>query len=132
MCKLRPGAPQDQVDEEMGIEGEEEGVYERIETVVVQVTLVRFYSLKSYLDFFKATMLQWTLIQDGDEGEIIIETEEYEESGIFVENGLLIETIPLDHHHHVHSQDIHLVDTTVEEGIVEEDGIKYETQLVSL
>ena len=38
MCKLRPGAPQDQVDEEMGIEGEEEGVYERIETVVVQVT----------------------------------------------------------------------------------------------
>ena len=41
MCKLRPGAPQDQVDEEMGIEGEEEGVYERIETVVVQVTFGR-------------------------------------------------------------------------------------------
>ena len=37
MCKLRPGAPQDQGDEEMGIEGEEGGVYERIETVVVQV-----------------------------------------------------------------------------------------------
>ena len=37
MCKLRPGAPQDQGDEEMGLEGEEEGVYERIETVVVQV-----------------------------------------------------------------------------------------------
>ena len=35
------------------------------------------------------------------------------------------------HHHHHHSQNI-LVDTTVEEGIVEEDGIKYETQLVSL
>ena len=67
--------------------------------------------------------------QDGDEGEIIIETEEYEESEIFVENGLLIETIPMDHHHH--SQNI-LVDTAVEEGIVEEDGIKYETQLVSL
>ena len=46
-----------------------------------------------------------------------------------MENGLFIETIPMDHHH---SQDIHLVDTTVEEGIVEEDGIKYETQLVSL
>ena len=67
--------------------------------------------------------------QDGDEGEIIIETEEYEESEIFVENGLLIETIPMDHHHH--NQNI-LVDATVEEGIVEEDGIKYETQLVSL
>jgi len=26
MCKLRPGAPQDQGEEEMGIEGEEEGV----------------------------------------------------------------------------------------------------------
>ena len=39
MCKLRPGAPQDQGDEEMGIDGEEGGVYERIETVVVQVEL---------------------------------------------------------------------------------------------
>ena len=37
MCKLRPGAPQDPGDEEMGIGGEEGGVYERIETVVVQV-----------------------------------------------------------------------------------------------
>lgn len=97
MCKLRPGAPQDQEGEEVEVESEVEGIYERIETVVVQ---------------------------DGDEGEIIIETEGYEESEIFVENGLLIEAIPMN-------QNI-LVDTTVEEGIVEEDGIKYETQLVSL
>ena len=67
------------------------------------------------------------LFQDGDEGEIIIETEGYEENQIFVDNGLLMETIPMSHH----SQNV-MIETTVEEGIVEEDGIKYETQLVSL
>ena len=68
-----------------------------------------------------------SFFQDGDEGEIIIETEGYEESQIFVDNGLLMETIPMNHH----SQNV-MIETTVEEGIVEEDGIKYETQLVSL
>lgn len=38
-----------------------------------------------------------------------------------------METIPMSHH----SQNV-MIETTVEEGIVEEDGIKYETQLVSL
>jgi len=94
MCKLRPGAPPEEEEDEM-----EEGVYERIETVVVQ---------------------------DGDEGEIIIETEEYEflEEGVVIENmpGVLIDSIGVDS----------VVDTVVEEGIVEDDGIKYETQLVSL
>jgi len=100
MCKLRSGAPLDQGDDGLGGEVEEGGIYETIETVVVQ---------------------------DGDEGEIIIETEGYEENQIFVDNGLLMETIPMSHH----SQNV-MIETTVEEGIVEEDGIKYETQLVSL
>ena len=41
MCKLRPGAPQDQEGEEVEVESEVEGIYERIETVVVQVNFVK-------------------------------------------------------------------------------------------
>ena len=127
MCKLRPGAPQDQEGEEVEVESEVEGIYERIETVVVQVNFVK-KNQNLILQVNAIQQCQFVshgiLAQDGDEGEIIIETEGYEESEIFVENGLLIEAIPMN-------QNI-LVDTTVEEGIVEEDGIKYETQLVSL
>jgi len=82
-------------------EGDEDGeVYERIETVVVQ---------------------------GEEEGDIIIETGEYEEShDIFeVEDGVIIQEMP-----NVLIEDI--CDTVVEEGIVEDDGIKYETQLVTL
>ena len=128
MCKLRPGAPQDQEGEEVEVESEMEGIYERIETVVVQVNFEEKKIQNLILQVNAIQQCQFVshgiLAQDGDEGEIIIETEGYEESEIFVENGLLIEAIPMN-------QNI-LVDTTVEEGIVEEDGIKYETQLVSL
>eukprot|EP00090_Calanus_glacialis_P017859 TRINITY_DN27712_c0_g1_i1.p1 TRINITY_DN27712_c0_g1~~TRINITY_DN27712_c0_g1_i1.p1 ORF type:complete len:862 (-),score=195.38 TRINITY_DN27712_c0_g1_i1:91-2676(-) len=83
--------------EEVDEDGE---LYERIETVVVQ---------------------------GEDEGDIIIETGEYEEShDIFeVEDGVIIQEMP-----NVLIEDI--CDTVVEEGIVEDDGIKYETQLVTL
>jgi len=80
---------------------EEEGeMYERIETVVVQ---------------------------GEEEGDIVIEAGEYEEShDIFeVEDGVIIQEMP-----NVLIEDI--CDTVVEEGIVEDDGIKYETQLVTL
>lgn len=94
MCKLRPGAP---IIEESY---EEEELYERIETVVVQ---------------------------GEDEGDIIIEAGEYEEShDVFeVEDGVIIQEMP-----NVLIEDI--CDTVVEEGIVEDDGIKYETELVTL
>jgi len=82
-------------------EPDEDGeLYERIETVVVQ---------------------------GEDEGDIIIETGEYEEShDVFeVQDGVIIQEMP-----NVMIEDI--CDTVVEEGIVEDDGIKYETQLVTL
>eukprot|EP00092_Neocalanus_flemingeri_P023228 GFUD01025185.1.p1 GENE.GFUD01025185.1~~GFUD01025185.1.p1 ORF type:complete len:865 (+),score=198.60 GFUD01025185.1:50-2644(+) len=80
-------------------DGDEE-IYERIETVVVQ---------------------------GEEEGDIIIETGEYEEShDIFeVEDGVIIQEMP-----NVLIEDI--CDTVVEEGIVEDDGIKYETELITL
>ena len=76
-----------------------ESVYERIETVVVQ---------------------------GEDEGDIIIETEQYEKSeNIFEvqveEGGVIIQEMPIIPE---------MTDTVVEEGIVEEDGIKYETPIV--
>jgi len=94
MCKLRPGAP---IIEESY---EDEELYERIETVVVQ---------------------------GEDEGDIVIETGEYEEShDVFeVQDGVIIQEMP-----NVLIEDI--CDTVVEEGIVEDDGIKYETELVTL
>ena len=94
MCKLRPGAP---IIEESY---EDEELYERIETVVVQ---------------------------GEDDGDIIIETGDYEEShDVFeVEDGVIIQEMP-----NVLIEDI--CDTVVEEGIVEDDGIKYETELVTL
>ena len=61
MCKLRPGAPQDQGDEEMGLEGEEEGVYERIETVVVQVQNFHYTPKQKYVLILFST-LWWTII----------------------------------------------------------------------
>ena len=76
-----------------------ESVYERIETVVVQ---------------------------GEDEGDIIIETEQYEKSeNIFEvqveEGGVIIQEMPIIPE---------MTDTVVEEGIAEEDGIKYETPIV--
>ena len=126
MCKLRSGAPLDQGDDGLGGEVEEGGIYETIETVVVQVNTIEIHqSVRAKLLLLLINVSSF--YQDGDEGEIIIETEGYEESQIFVDNGLLMETIPMNHH----SQNV-MIETTVEEGIVEEDGIKYETQLVSL
>ena len=126
MCKLRSGAPLDQGDDGLGGEVEEGGIYETIETVVVQVNTIEIHkSVKAKLLLLLINVSSF--FQDGDEGEIIIETEGYEANQIFVDNGLLMETIPMNHH----SQNV-MIETTVEEGIVEEDGIKYETQLVSL
>ena len=126
MCKLRSGAPLDQGDDGLGGEVEEGGIYETIETVVVQVNTIEIHqSVRAKLLLLLINVSSF--YQDGDEGEIIIETEGYEENQIFVDNGLLMETIPMNHH----SQNV-MIETTVEEGIVEEDGIKYETQLVSL
>ena len=126
MCKLRSEAPLDQGDDGLGGEVEEGGIYETIETVVVQVNTIEIHqSVKAKLLLLLINVSSF--FQDGDEGEIIIETEGYEENQIFVDNGLLMETIPMSHH----SQNV-MIETTVEEGIVEEDGIKYETQLVSL
>ena len=126
MCKLRSGAPLDQGDDGLGGEVEEGGIYETIETVVVQVNTIEIHqSVRAKLLLLLINVSSF--FQDGDEGEIIIETEGYEENQIFVDNGLLMETIPMNHH----SQNV-MIETTVEEGIVEEDGIKYETQLVSL
>ena len=126
MCKLRSGVPLDQGDDGLGGEVEEGGIYETIETVVVQVNTIEIHqSVRAKLLLLLINVSSF--FQDGDEGEIIIETEGYEENQIFVDNGLLMETIPMSHH----SQNV-MIETTVEEGIVEEDGIKYETQLVSL
>ena len=126
MCKLRSGVPLDQGDDGLGGEVEEGGIYETIETVVVQVNTIEIHqSVRAKLLLLLINVSSF--FQDGDEGEIIIETEGYEENQIFVDNGLLMETIPMNHH----SQNV-MIETTVEEGIVEEDGIKYETQLVSL
>ena len=90
-------------------------------------------------------MIKSLLSQDGDEGQIIIETEEYEGTGVFYpEDGVIIETLPgivmedvmedtvmEDVIEDTVVEDV-IEDTVVEEGIVEDDGIKYETQLVSL
>ena len=74
-----------------------ESVYERIETVVVQ---------------------------GEDEGDIIIETEQYQKSEMFEvevqDGGVIIQEMP----------QVLMQDSVVEEGIVEEDGIKYETPIV--
>ena len=50
MCKLRSGAPLDQGDDGLGGEVEEGGIYETIETVVVQVNTVEIHrSVKAEL-----------------------------------------------------------------------------------
>merc|ERR1711874_230343 len=93
MCRKRPGAAlarEDPLEEDPDCY---ESVYERIETVVVQ---------------------------GEDEGDIIIETEQYEKSeNIFEvqveEGGVIIQEMPIIPE---------MTDTVVEEGIVEEDGIK--------
>ena len=96
MCRRRPGVVTQEIVEDQECY---ESVYERIETVVVQ---------------------------GEDEGDIIIETEQYEKSEnmfeVQVDNGgVIIQEMPI-------IQD--MSDTVVEEGIVEEDGIKYETPTV--
>ena len=98
MCRKRPGAilARDTLEEE---EDQDcyESVYERIETVVVQ---------------------------GEDEGDIIIETEQYQKSEMFEvevqDGGVIIQEMP----------QVLMQDSVVEEGIVEEDGIKYETPIV--
>jgi len=71
--------------------------------------------------------IETVVVQGEEEGNIIIETREYEESHdvLEVKNGVIIQEMP-----NVLIEDI--CDTVVEEGIVEDDGIKYETQLVTL
>ena len=50
MCKLRSGAPLDQGDDGLGGEVEEGGIYETIETVVVQVNTIETHkSVKAKL-----------------------------------------------------------------------------------
>ena len=97
MCRKRPGAAVvrgDPLEEDQDCY---ESVYERIETVV---------------------------LQGEDEGDIIIETEQYEKSEMFEvevqDGGVIIQEMP----------QVLMQDSVVEEGIVEEDGIKYETPIV--
>ena len=96
MCKLRPGfKKQGQFNLVKCLNEDEEELYERIETVVVQ---------------------------GEEEGDIIIETEQYEQSTkMFVDDDTV--TIP-DMMTEVITGDL------VEEGIVEVDGIKYETPII--
>ena len=64
------------------------------------------------------------VLQGEDEGDIIIETEQYEKSEMFEvevqDGGVIIQEMP----------QVLMQDSVVEEGIVEEDGIKYETPIV--
>jgi len=98
MCRRRVGVVQETMEEDQDCYEE---VYERIETVVVQ---------------------------GEDEGDIIIETEQYEKSENMFEvqvqdGGVIIQEMP-----NVLIPD--MPDTVVGEGIVEEDGIKYETPII--
>ena len=96
MCKLRPGfKKQGQFNLIKGRNEDEVELYERIETVVVQ---------------------------GEEEGDIIIETEQYEQSTkMFVDDNTV--AIP-DMMTEIITADV------VEEGIVEVDGIKYETPII--
>jgi len=96
MCKVRQGASTIFEEESKDEEQENENdIYEQIETVIVQRE---------------------------EEGDIIIETENYDgNTDMFeIQNGVIIHEMS-----NVLIEDIH--DTVVEEGIVEDDGIKYET-----
>ena len=101
MCKLRVGAkiPENQME----MDEEDEEIYERIETVVVQCE---------------------------DEGDIIIETEQYQKSNkMFTDDNtayILTDTSKVV----VQEENVQENENVVEEGIVEEDGIKYETPII--